>query len=86
MLIRSKIRKLRIVSFLLFLTPALALVASLFAHNYLVSFNYKSQHKFNFSCPLKFASVDHKELDMFQISNLLVSFIFIKKLNCHYII
>jgi len=49
MLIRSKIRKLRIVSFLLFLTPALALVASLFAHNYLVSFNYKSQHKFNFT-------------------------------------
>jgi len=48
MLISLKIRKLRIVSFLLFFTPALALVASLFAHNYLVSFNYKPEPKFNF--------------------------------------
>ena len=49
MLISPKIRKLRIVSFLLFFTPALALVASLFAHNFLVSFNYKPQPKFNFT-------------------------------------
>ena len=48
MLISLKIRKLRIVSFLLFFTPALALVASLFAHNYLVSFNFKPNPKFNF--------------------------------------
>ena len=48
MLISSKIRKLRVISFLLFFTPALALIVSLFAHNYLVSFNFKPNPKFNF--------------------------------------
>ena len=48
MLISSKIRKLRVISFLLFFTPALALIASLFAHNYLVSFNFKPNPKFDF--------------------------------------
>ena len=48
MLIRSQIRKLRIVSFLLFFTPVLALIGSLMAHNYLVSFKFDLENKYNF--------------------------------------
>ena len=48
MLIRSQIRKLRIISFLLFFTPVLALLGSLIIHNYLVSFKFEHEEKFNF--------------------------------------
>ena len=48
MLIWSQIRKLRIVSFLLFFTPVLALLGSLIAHNYLVSFKFEHEAKFKF--------------------------------------
>ena len=48
MLIRSQIHKLRIISFLLFFTPVLALLGSLIIHNYLVSFKFELEGKFNF--------------------------------------
>ena len=48
MLIWSQIRKLRIVSFLLFFTPVLALLGSLIAHNYLVSFKFEYENKYKF--------------------------------------
>ncbi len=48
MLIWSQIRKLRIISFLLFFTPVLSLIGSLAAHNYLVSFKFDYEFKYNF--------------------------------------
>ena len=44
----NNIRRLRIIALLLFITPALALVGSLLAHNYLISFNFSKDHNYNF--------------------------------------
>ena len=46
--IKSNIRSLRIIAFFLFLTPALALIGSLIAHNILVSFKYGHGINYNF--------------------------------------
>lgn len=44
--LKLDIRKLRIISFLLFLIPSIGLLGSLLAHNFLVSFKYKNNYNF----------------------------------------
>ena len=44
----NNIRRLRIIALLLFITPALALVGSLLANNYLISFNFIPDYNYNF--------------------------------------
>ncbi len=48
MLIKSNIRRLRIISFLLFVTPAIALLGSIIIHNYLLSFKFYHHNIYNF--------------------------------------
>ena len=48
MQILKNIRFLRIYAILLFLVPAIALIGSIFFHNYLVSFNYDKDRDFKF--------------------------------------
>ena len=48
MLIKSSIQRLRIISFLLFVTPAIALLGSIIIHNYLVSFKFFHDYNYNF--------------------------------------
>ena len=44
----KSIRKLRILAFFLFLTPAIGLVGSLIIHNYLISFKFEKGYNYNF--------------------------------------
>lgn len=44
----NNIRRLRIIALLLFITPAVALVGSLLANNYILSFNFKPSYNYNF--------------------------------------
>ena len=46
---KNSIRKLRIIALLLFITPAIALVGSLFLHNYLVTFKFTHEYNYNFT-------------------------------------
>ena len=46
--VKKNIRKLRLIAFFLFFTPALGLLGSLVIHNYLVSFHYDRGINYNF--------------------------------------
>lgn len=46
--IRANIRSLKFIAFFLFLTPTVALLGSLLAHNLLVSFNFEHEINYNF--------------------------------------
>ena len=48
MSINKSIRKLRILAFFLFLTPAIGLVGSLLIHNYLLNFQFEKGYNYNF--------------------------------------
>ena len=48
MLVNSSIRKLRIISLLLFLVPVIALIGSLLFHNYLISFKFEHEVIYDF--------------------------------------
>jgi len=55
----NNIRKLRIIALLLFLTPALALLGSLLANNYLLSFNFSPDYNYNFKKDLPGNSISY---------------------------
>ncbi len=55
---KNSIRKLRIIALLLFIFPAIALVGSLLAHNYLLSFEYTPDYKYNFKQDIPGSSIN----------------------------
>ena len=76
----NNIRRLRIIALLLFITPALALVGSLLANNYIITFNFKPNYNFDFekiySCSKEnnYCKMSHKYESWTIKSHLIICF------------